>query len=59
MDAVGVVRYNHYMKEIVKTMAGFMAILIVGLAGVAISQAMRLGEMNAVIVTVDNIAHAR
>ena len=47
------------MNEIVKMTVGFVAILIVGLAGVTISQVMKLGEMNAVILTVDNIAHAR
>ncbi len=47
------------MNEIVKTMIGFVALLIVGLAGVTLSQVMKLGEMNALILTVDNIAHAR
>lgn len=47
------------MKEIVKTMAGFAAILFVGLAGVTISHIMKLGEMNALIMTVDNISHTR
>lgn len=47
------------MYEIVKTMVGFLAILFVGLAGVTISQVMKLGEMNATIMTVDNITHTR
>ena len=51
--------YNFTMNEIVKTMIGFVALLIVGLAGVTLSQVMKLGEMNALILTVDNIAHAR
>lgn len=59
MDGFHGAWYNYYMREIVKMMVGFVAILIVGLAGVTISQAMKLGEMNALILTVDNIAHAR
>ena len=47
------------MKEILQTVAGFTAILIVGLAGVAVSEAMKLGQMNPTIMTVDNIAHTR
>lgn len=47
------------MKEVVKMVAGFVAILIVGLAGVTISKVMKLGEMNAAIMTVDNIVHTR
>lgn len=47
------------MNEILKTVAGFTAILIVGLVGVAISEAFKLGEINAAIMTVDNIAHTR
>jgi len=38
---------------------GFTMILIVGLAGVTLSEVMKLGEMNATIMTVDNIAHTR
>lgn len=59
MDGFDGAWYNYRMNEIVKMMVGFVAILIVGLAGVTISQVMRLGEMNAVIVTVDNVANAR
>lgn len=40
-------------------MAGFAAILFVGLAGITISQMMKLGEMNALIQTVDNVSHVR
>ncbi len=47
------------MKDIIKMTAGFVAILVVGLAGVTVSHMMKLGEMNATIMTVDNIAHAR
>ena len=47
------------MKEIVKTVMGFVAILLVGLAGVAVSEVLKLGNINAVVVTVDNIAHTR
>ena len=51
--------YNERMKEIVKTVMGFVAILLVGLAGVTVSEVLKLGNINAVVVTVDNIAHAR
>jgi hypothetical protein len=47
------------MHEIIKSVIGFVAILIVGLAGVTISEVMKLGEMNATIMTVDNIANTR
>ena len=47
------------MNDIIKMTVGFVAIIIVGLAGVTVSHIMKLGEMNATIVTVDNIAHAR
>ena len=47
------------MSGIVKTVMGFIAILLVGLAGVTVSEAMKLGNMNAIIMTVDNISHAR
>ncbi|MBI5077756.1 MAG: hypothetical protein HZB11_00075 [Candidatus Yonathbacteria bacterium] len=47
------------MYEVVKMIAGFTAILLVGLAGVTISKAMRLGDMNATVMTVDNIVHTR
>jgi hypothetical protein len=47
------------MREILKTMLGFMGILLVGLAGVVVSEVMKLGDMNALIVTVDNVTHVR
>ncbi len=47
------------MSDIIKMMAGFMAILLVGLAGVTVSEMMKLGQLNGVIVTVDNIARTR
>ncbi|MFA5997350.1 MAG: hypothetical protein WC791_02565 [Candidatus Paceibacterota bacterium] len=47
------------MKEIIKSLLGFVAILLVGLAGVTVSKAMKLGQMNATIMTVDNIVHTR
>ena len=47
------------MYEIVKMVAGFVAILAVGLAGVTISEVMVPGDMNATIMTVDNIANTR
>ena len=47
------------MNEVVKTVIGFVAILLVGLGGVTVSEVMKLGNMNSVIMTVDNISHAR
>lgn len=47
------------MSEIFKTTLSFLGILLVGLAGVAISEGMKLGDTNALIVTVDNVAHVR
>lgn len=47
------------MKEIVKTVMRFVAILLVGVLGVVISEVMKLGQMNAAIMTVDNISRAR
>ncbi|MCK9345308.1 MAG: hypothetical protein M0P64_04325 [Candidatus Pacebacteria bacterium] len=47
------------MKEIIKSLVGFAAILIVGLAGVTVSKVMKLGDMNAVIMTVDNLTSTR
>lgn len=47
------------MKEILKSVIGFVAIILVGLAGVTVSKVMRLGEMNAAIMTVDNISNTR
>ncbi len=47
------------MHEIVKKIMGFVAILLVGLAGVTVSEIAKLGNVNATIMTVDNISHAR
>lgn len=47
------------MKEVIKTIIGFVAIVIVGLAGVTVSNIMKLGEMNATIITIDNITQTR
>ena len=47
------------MNEIWKTIGSFAAILIVGLLGVTVSEVMKLGDMNATIMTVDNIANTR
>lgn len=47
------------MKEIVKSVIGFVAIILVGLLGVTISKVMKLGDMNATIITVDNIVNTR
>jgi len=38
---------------------GFMGIIFVGIIGVAFSEVMRLGDMNATIMTVDNISRTR
>lgn len=51
--------YTGIMNEIVKTVVGFVAILLVGLGGVTISEIMRLGNVNPVITTVDNLSRAR
>ena len=48
-----------HMKDVIKSIGGFVAILLVGLLGVTISEAMKLGEMNALIITVDNVANTR
>lgn len=47
------------MEEIFKSVAGFVAIILVGLAGVAVSNVMNLGDMNALIITVDNVVNTR
>jgi len=47
------------MKEVIKTIIGFVAIVVVGLAGVTVSNVMKLGEMNAAIITIDNITQTR
>ena len=51
--------YNQNMKEVIKSIAGFMAIIIVGLLGVTVSNVMKLGDMNALIMTIDNVARTR
>ena len=51
--------YNVFMYEIIKMVAGFAAILLIGLLGVTISAVMKLGDMNATIMTVDNIVNTR
>ncbi|MDO8604764.1 MAG: hypothetical protein Q7K40_05235 [bacterium] len=47
------------MYEIVKTIIGFTAIIIVGLAGVTVSEILKLGDINSAIMTVDNVARVR
>ncbi|KKT29241.1 MAG: hypothetical protein UW27_C0013G0008 [Parcubacteria group bacterium GW2011_GWA1_44_13] len=47
------------MKEVLKSIMGFVAIILVGLAGVTVSNVMKLGEMNALIITVDNVTSTR
>lgn len=47
------------MHEIVKAVIGFVAILLVGLSGVVVSEMMKLGQISPVIMTVDNISRAR
>ncbi len=47
------------MSEILKTTLGFMGILLVGLAGVFVFEFMKLGDTNALITTVDNVAGVR
>lgn len=51
--------YCTYMKEILKTCVGFAGILFIGLAGVFFSELLKLGDMNALIVTVDNMTRMR
>lgn len=59
MALLGYLCHNYYMFEVLKTIGGFLGILLVGLIGVAVSEVFRLGEMNALIMTIDNIAHVR
>lgn len=47
------------MKEILKTCIGFAGILFIGLAGVFFSELFKLGEMNALVVTIDNMTRMR
>jgi hypothetical protein len=37
------------MKEVFKSIGGFVAILILGILGVTISEVLKLGEMNAIV----------
>jgi len=50
---------NYDMREIFKSTLGFLGIILVGLLGVAVSTAMKLGDTSSLITTVDNIAHVR
>ncbi len=50
--------HNH-PRGIIKTTQGFIEILLVGLAGVFVSEFMKLWDTNVLITTVDNIAGVR
>ncbi len=50
--------HNH-PREIIKSALGFMGILLVGLVGVGVSHFFKLGEVNTLITTVDNVANVR
>lgn len=47
------------MYDIVKFTLGFMAIILVALAGVVVSNVLRLGDMSALVITVDNVIRVR
>lgn len=47
------------MYDIVKFTLGFGAIILVGLSGVAISEMLRLGDTNALMMTIDNVTRVR
>lgn len=47
------------MTETLKSIAGFLGILLISLAGIGVSEYLKLGNMSAVIVTVDNVTHVR
>jgi hypothetical protein len=47
------------MADVLKSIAGFLGILLVSLVGVAISEMMKLGSASALIATVDNITHIK
>ena len=51
--------YNQKMNETIKSIIGFVAIIIIGLLGVVVSNIMKLGDMNALIITVDNVISTR
>lgn len=59
IDGLFCVWYNRCMNEIVKSILGFVAILLVGILGVTASNVLKLGDMNALIMTVDNVANTR
>jgi len=47
------------MSGILKSTLGFMGILLVSLIGVLVAELLRVGDMNTVISTVDNITSIR
>lgn len=47
------------MNEMRKSITGFVAIILVGLIGVTILKVLKLGDMNALMMKVDNITHTR
>lgn len=51
--------YDIGMSDIFRSCLGFAGILLVGLAGVFVSEMMKLGDTSALIVTVDNITSVR
>lgn len=50
---------HHHSREIIKSTLGFIGILFVGLVGVGASQIFKLGDVNTLITTVDNVAQLR
>ncbi len=50
---------HSHPREIIKSTLGFIGILLVGLVGVGVSHFLKLGDMNTIITTVDNVAHVR
>lgn len=47
------------MADVLKSIAGFLGILLVSLVGIAVSEMLKLGDMSAVITTVDNLTRIR
>ncbi len=47
------------MSDILKTTLGFIGILLVGVVGVFVFGFMKLGDTNAPVKTVDNVAAVR
>ncbi len=43
------------MSELLKTIAGFLGILLVVLVGVAVSNALRVGNTNTSSIVIDNV----